>query len=432
MSISALKLQRALQQSSQALGTVFERLASGQRINRASDDAAGLSIADSLGAQRRVLGQAIRNISDGFSALAIADGTLDQQSRILDRLTELASQSLNGTYSAVQVAALDTEYQQLTREFGRQGDVSRFNGIDLLRLGRTGSGEFDLQIGTTGGVGSALRTQLSDSGSFSGVVTVRSDLAYDDGTPLYGTGETNNGVDSGDYNYFFGALFSPGSIDDIDNITNGQSFRHQVRQANGTLATYVIGFASDFTQLDNSVLMVAWRDNGDGTFTYMDAAASSVDLSTGEVAESQIRLNLGAGAGFSIDTRGLQIFFQDGTYDSGGLDGNPNAQPSAIQFTNLNSSVARAQALEALEARRAIIGAQRGQIGALQSRLESVSRLSEDSRVVTAQAESRIRDVDIAGESARMVQLSILQESTARLLASVGNIDNLALTLLRA
>jgi flagellin len=178
--------------------------------------------------------------------------------------------------------------------------------------------------------------------------------------------------------------------------------------------------------------MVAWRDNGDGTFTYMDAAASSVDLSTGEVAESQIRLNLGAGAGFSIDTRGLQIFFQDGTYDSGGLDGNPNAQPSAIQFTNLNSSVARAQALEALEARRAIIGAQRGQIGALQSRLESVSRLSEDSRVVTAQAESRIRDVDIAGESARMVQLSILQESTARLLASVGNIDNLALTLLRA
>ena len=151
--IASLVGQRYLGRSTDALSSVFERLSSGQRINRASDDAAGLSVATSLSASVRQYSKAIGNINDGVSALSIADGALDSLTAITTRVQELAQQSANGSYSSTQRSALDTEAQALSTEFTRILATTKFNGQSLLDGTFTGIG---LQIGIEGSNGNQI------------------------------------------------------------------------------------------------------------------------------------------------------------------------------------------------------------------------------------------------------------------------------------
>ena len=141
--ISSLKGQRLLTVSSDALSKTYEKLSSGQRINRASDDAAGLAIADSLKATQRVASVAIRNANDGISTIAIADGALGQIGNVLSRLAELAEQSANGTYSTQQRSALQNEFVSLGSEIERIAVTTTFNGVTLL----SGTPQIVLQVG---------------------------------------------------------------------------------------------------------------------------------------------------------------------------------------------------------------------------------------------------------------------------------------------
>ena len=141
--IASLKAQRTLAISTEGLSRTYERLSSGQRINRASDDAAGLAIADSLKADQRVAGVAIRNANDGISTIAIADSALGQIGDVLSRLSELAEQSANGTYSTAQRSALANEFVALGSEIERIATVTKFNGVVLL----SGGNQIVLQVG---------------------------------------------------------------------------------------------------------------------------------------------------------------------------------------------------------------------------------------------------------------------------------------------
>jgi flagellin len=141
--IASIQAQRKLGISTLALEGVYERLSSGQRINRAADDAAGLAIADSLRAQQRVATVAIRNANDGISTVAIADGALSEIGSTLSRLAELSEQSANGVFSVVQRSALQNEFVALASEIERIAVTTTFNGVRLL----SGSGDFTLQVG---------------------------------------------------------------------------------------------------------------------------------------------------------------------------------------------------------------------------------------------------------------------------------------------
>lgn len=110
----------------------FERLSSGRRINKASDDAASLAIASALGSELKVRSQASRNLSDGISLTNIADGALGSGVDIQQRLSELATQSANGTLSDAQRQSLNAEYQALNEELGRIQSTTEFNGIKLF------------------------------------------------------------------------------------------------------------------------------------------------------------------------------------------------------------------------------------------------------------------------------------------------------------
>ncbi len=141
--LASVRSQALLSRSSNDLSKTYERLSSGRRINRASDDAAGLAIAESLRVDRRIATVAIRNAEDGISTIAVADGALSSISGVLGRLAELAEQAANGSYSAVQRSALQAEFLTLGSEIERIAMTTTFNGVLLL----SGSQQISFQIG---------------------------------------------------------------------------------------------------------------------------------------------------------------------------------------------------------------------------------------------------------------------------------------------
>ncbi|MEY4668157.1 MAG: flagellin [Pseudomonadota bacterium] len=148
----SLRGQRLLNQTSENLAGTFSKLSSGRRINRASDDAAGLAIAESLRAQARVTGQALRNTNDGISTIAIADGALGEVATILNRLAELASQSANGTITTTQRSVISNEFVALSSEIERIAASTEFNGIKLL----SGNSVVTVQVGLGSGATSQI------------------------------------------------------------------------------------------------------------------------------------------------------------------------------------------------------------------------------------------------------------------------------------
>jgi flagellin len=130
--ISSLNAQRSLNGSQSALSTSLQRLSSGLRINSAKDDAAGLAISERFTAQIRGLDQARRNSNDGISLAQTAEGALQSSGDILQRIRELAVQSINATNSSGDRAALNSEVQQLTQELQRISTNTEYNGQKLL------------------------------------------------------------------------------------------------------------------------------------------------------------------------------------------------------------------------------------------------------------------------------------------------------------
>lgn len=170
LNIDSLKAQGRLAKSSSELASTFERLSSGQRINRASDDAAGLAIASGLRIGNAVFTQGVRNLNDGLSLLSIAESTIGQLSSVVTRIRELAQQSANGTLSSTQRKSLDTEAQELAAEFFRISRSSTFNRINLFDGSLSSGIRFQGGFGVNGSVFSQLGGALG-TGTFGGTIT---------------------------------------------------------------------------------------------------------------------------------------------------------------------------------------------------------------------------------------------------------------------
>ncbi len=143
--VPSLKAQRNLANTSNMLESSMEKLSSGRRVNKASDDAAGLAISENLRAEIKGLKQAARNAEDGISLVQIAEGALNEVSNIAVRLRELAVQSASDTIGDSERKYLEVEYSQLLDEVNRVANSTEFNGVNLLN----GTGKiFHIQVGT--------------------------------------------------------------------------------------------------------------------------------------------------------------------------------------------------------------------------------------------------------------------------------------------
>lgn len=131
-SMGNMSIQRSIGTSKFKLGNSLSKLASGKRINKAMDDAAGLAIAEKMGGQIKSLEQATKNISQGSAMVRTAEGGMSQISDMLVRGRELAMQASNGTLSDSQRQTINNEYSQIMSEIDRQTGTTEFNGKKLL------------------------------------------------------------------------------------------------------------------------------------------------------------------------------------------------------------------------------------------------------------------------------------------------------------
>ncbi len=158
--IASLNAQRILGINSDRLAQSVERISSGIRINKGADDAAGLAISEALRSDIRGLRQAVRNANDGIALINVAEGALNEQSSILIRLRELASQAATGTVGSTERATIQLEFTALRNEINRIAATTQFNGQGLVdgSLASTvvSSQQVLIQVGIDSGVNSRI------------------------------------------------------------------------------------------------------------------------------------------------------------------------------------------------------------------------------------------------------------------------------------
>lgn len=210
--ISSLLAQVSLNAARAGAETAMERLSSGQRINSAADDAAGLSIASRMTAQITGIRAAIKNANDGISLMDTAEGAMAEVTNMLQRMRELALQSANDTNSANDRAASQSEIDALSTEIDRIANTTTFNGLKILD--GSDSDGFDLQVGASTATAATITVTI---GNLAAASLITND---EDGNPI-GTGvdHSDNDVQMDTHAH---ALTAVTNIDDAIEYVNQQ------------------------------------------------------------------------------------------------------------------------------------------------------------------------------------------------------------------
>ncbi len=159
--LSAMNTNRQMGTITSSLQKSTEKLSSGYKINRAADDAAGLSISEKMRSQIRGLNKASDNAQDGISLIQVAEGALNETHSILQRMNELATQAANDTNTSIDRTAISAEMDQLTSEINRIQSTTQFNTMNLL----DGSFKGDLQVGSLKGQTISISISKMNAGS---------------------------------------------------------------------------------------------------------------------------------------------------------------------------------------------------------------------------------------------------------------------------
>lgn len=327
--IASINAQRQLMNSGNALDRATERLSSGNRINSAKDDAAGLAIGNRMTSQVRGLDQAIRNANDGVSMIQTAEGALQESTNILQRMRELSVQSANGIYNTADRNTLNAEVQQLKSELNRIAETTSFNGKALLdgSLGKT-----SLQVGSLQNqtidvkIGSFKTSQLGgSSGDVVGSSTTLLALQAFDGTA--GNMLTVNDVTISD-------LSGTTTLNDALKIINsdldgkGANVSTLVEKQGSSVGTGVLKAGTDTLTL--AVV------SGDGNTT------SYVITGTNSMKELVNKINSDTGVQATLSESGKLVLSVDGarsltvTDNSGSQSGTVGGKASGIDSTVQN------------------------------------------------------------------------------------------------
>ncbi|MFP8843671.1 flagellin [Shewanella baltica] len=190
--VTSMKAQKNLNTSSSGLATSMERLSSGLRINSAKDDAAGLAISNRLNSQVRGLDVGMRNANDGISVAQVAEGAMQEQTNMLQRMRDLAVQSVNGANADTDRTALQAEITQLTTEITAIADTTAFGNTNLLdgtftakafQVGHQGGENISISITDTDAatLGVDALTVDTDANSAAAITAIDAAIATIDG-----------------------------------------------------------------------------------------------------------------------------------------------------------------------------------------------------------------------------------------------------------
>jgi flagellin len=495
--MSAMNANRMLSGVSSAQSKSTEKLSSGYRINRAADDAAGLSISEKMRGQIRGLNQASTNAQDGISLIQTAEGALNESHSILQRMRELSVQAANGTETDDDREAVQNEIEQLQSELTRISDTTEFNTMKLLDGSQSGSKvqasvskaadaakamgkvESTNQVNTT-----AAFTALAEGTESSYSVTVLDKNGNSSTTTVKVTGDatTKTGVDK-TAEAFRDALKKTSLADsyDITSTTDGKlvfTAKEAGSTANAILVSQDNGDVAATTQTVNSGVdgyNTITENIGvyDGTgniedkiftvngekFAYVtdpsklgddykdvnfvetatvdaDAAtamAKLISAKTGINAEADTKtVNLKPSATATGKGIELQIGANEGQTMSFTLDDmSADALGVGGSSVNLSTQESAKTATTTIDAAIKKVSKARGQMGAVQNRLEHTINNLDTASENLQTAESRIRDTDMAEEMVNYSKNSILAQAGQSMLAQANQANQGVLTLLQ-
>lgn len=487
--VASLNAQRNLNKSGSALSTALQRLSSGQRINSAKDDAAGLAISERMTGQIRGMNQARRNANDGVSLAQTAEGALSQMGDILQRIRELAVQSANATNSASDRQAINQEVTQLVAELDRFATQTEFNGMRLLD-GSFASATFQVganamqnitatttnfrttsygtnQIGNATGAtatGITSTTAGPNSGvvvSASGVLTLRGaagsgqvDLVTTDSAKSIAekiNSQTQTGIKASAYTETTLSFSVSGSYS-LDVSATGAAVPvtfslTAVNTAQG-LADAVTAFNA---QASKTGITAKLNDTNTGV-VITAADGSNINLGANSTTATAGTITAGGStlaalASGSLTIGGQLILDSDKSFAIGSsstLTTTANTFGTAIAAGALQSSALQTvqsldvtnvtnatQAIRIVDQALGALNGQRATFGALQSRFEaSISQLETSAENLSA-ARSRIRDTDFAAETAELSRAQILQQAGTAMLAQANALPQNVLSLLK-
>ena len=492
--MSAMNANRMLSGVASAQSKSTEKLSSGYRINRAADDAAGLSISEKMRSQIRGLNQASTNAQDGISLIQTAEGALNEQHSILQRMRELAVQAANGTETNDDREAVQNEIEQLQSELTRISDTTEFNTMKLLDGSQSGSkvqasvsksadANLTTEPATTGKSVSAALTNTADGTESTYAVTVMDKDGNASTTTVKFTAGADEGKDAEaiikalkdtdladkfDMEYSTGAktitftskeegvssnvvLTQLGTAAAAATVTPGEDAYSKLAAGIGaykgkgniedsifTVNGEKFAYVTDPTKLGDDYKDVNYVQTkaDDGTVDKDDAAAMAklINAKTGIAAVADTNGNISLKAGSSNTGNGieLQIGANEGQTMSFTLDDmSADALGVGVGKVDLSKQESAKTATTTIDAAIKKVSAARGRMGAVQNRLEHTINNLDTASENMQTAESRIRDTDMAEEMVNYSKNNILAQAGQSMLAQANQANQGVLTLLQ-
>jgi len=378
--IAAINARRHLNQNTKTLGTRLERLSSGLRVNRAADDAAGLSVREGMRAEIAGLRVNVLNAEQATNLIQVAEGSLNETNAILIRMQELATQSSNSTITDENREAIQAEFSQLISEIDRIAQATTYNNQNLLTgFGNTiSSGSTVVTASNTSGV-----TRTAISGAQAGTYTFEDTAA--DGEITLGNGTVTQTIRVG--TLLDGADVATGT----QVVANFDRLGIQVTLA-GANVSGATGQYSD-GDLDGQTLIVDAGTGGSFQVGPKDRAFNRIEVNIGDMSATGVNLNLSGTSVATIST----------------------ARTTITRIDQAITSVAQ----------------QRGDLGAFQNRLGFTISYTENEIENIQASEASISDADIAAEVTSFTRAQILSQAATAMLAQANVLPQNALSLLQ-
>ncbi|MCO6055428.1 flagellin [Pseudomonas sp. MOB-449] len=491
--IASLNTQRNLNASSGALSTSLQRLSTGNRINSAKDDAAGLQISNRMTSQISGLNVAVRNANDGISLSQTAEGALQQSTNILQRMRDLSLQASNGTNDSTDRKALQKEVTALQDELTRIADTTTFGGRKVLDGSFT---NVDFQVGANAretisvSVGAASSTDLGTH-AVKGYASNTATSSLAKATASAADNSAGNGVTSGTITITgpegqktTGTIGAGATAKDVADAVNAVESDTGVKAETRTKAvmsgltgTGTVAFtlqgkanASISANISDATDLSSLRDAINAK-TSTTGITAKIDDKGSITLESKEGYNIGV-ADFAVDAAaagGSQVTVKSYDYDDNAVSTQTLTENTTdstlvtgdVRFTSLsgftlqgsvatvvgatatNSSMDTVQSIDISDvngAQKAIgiidsalaqIDNTRSSLGAVQNRFDNtISNLQSIAENVDS-ARSRIRDADFAAETATLSKNQVLQQAGTAILAQANQLPQSVLSLLR-
>ena len=367
-----------------------EKLSSGYRINRAADDAAGLSISEKMRKQIRGLDQASSNAQDGVSCVQTAEGALTEVHSMLQRMNELAVQASNGTLSEDDRSNIQDEVDQLITEIDRVSETTKFNETYLLK-------------------GDANKTQLTNTVYSNPQMALVKDAMASNSTltvtaEMNGNGATEytftSGIAEGD-TWAGKKVIADAGTAKAGEITVTNAKKAELEAMNKVVAAYASEMGITAITLKEGQQNVQSTSK---TFTYNDGLNLSLHVGADSADDNKISMNVDSMSSDSLGIKGLKVSGKTYLQATGSID----------TIADAISKVSK----------------QRSELGAVQNRLEHTIANLDNVSENTTSAESRIRDTDMAKEMVTYSKNNILAQAGQSMLAQANQANQGVLSLL--